>query len=185
VLSGLRSLLAVAIVGVALIAAGCGGSDESSVSATEEWAGGLCSALVAWTDSITATGESLGDPSSLSVDSFQAAMGDAVDATSTLVDDVRALGAPDSESGAQAQEALESIADALADDAAELETQLDEAGDGVTGILSTISAITGTLTSMSTVVSDLFTSLGEIDAEGEFEQAFEAADSCQPLINPS
>ncbi len=183
--SRLRATLVVATAGIALIVAGCGGSDESSTSAAEEWAGGLCTALTEWTDTITATGESLGDPTSLSIDSVKEAFGEAVDATNALVDDVRALGAPDTESGAEAQDALESTADALADDVADLEAQLDEADDGVAGLLATVTAISGTLSGMSTVVSDLFSTLGELDAEAELEQAFTDADACQPIINPS
>jgi len=183
--SRLRATLVVATAGIALVVAGCGGSDESSTSATEEWAGSLCSALTQWTDAITATGESLGDPTSLSVDSVKEAFGEAVDATNTLVEDVRALGAPDTEAGAEAKDALDSTADALADDVADLEAQLDEAGEGAAGVIATVTAISGTLSGMSTVVSDLFSTLGELDAEAELEQAFTDADACQPIINPS
>ena len=52
-----------------------------------------------------------------------------IDATSTLADDVRGLGAPDTESGEQAQETVTELADTLQTDAATLQSALDEAGD--------------------------------------------------------
>jgi hypothetical protein len=178
-------LLGTLAVTVSLVAAGCGGSSSDDASATEQWANGLCSALVTWTDTITAAGGVLQDPGSLSADSFKSAIEDSIDATETLVDDVRSLGAPETDAGEEAQDAVELAADSLSESAEQLQGDLDDAGNGLTGLLSKVTAITRTVSGMSTTVSQLFSSFGEIDAGGELEEAFQDADECQPIVNPS
>lgn len=174
-----------ASVALLALAAGCGGSSDET-SATETWANGVCSALQTWTDSVQSTASTLQDPSSLSADSVTAALNDVIDATSTLASDVKSLGPPETESGQQAQETLNQLAGTLEDDAGTLQDLLDSGGgSGINGLLDQISAVTKTLSSMASAVTQAFEDLQNLDAKGELQDAFENADSCDSLTSGS
>lgn len=173
----MRPLGALTLVSLALLAAGCGGSEED---ATVAWAGDLCSALTTWTASVEAAATTIrASPSS---DSLRAAVDAVIEATGTLADDVKGLGRPETDAGQQAEETLAGLADSLEEDANTLQQTLDQAGGGgLTGLLEAVPAITGTFASMANAVGQAFTDLEQVDAKGELEQAFEDAESCEPF----
>ena len=99
------------VVGVSLIAAGCGGSSDSTstdASPTSEWADGLCSAINTWTASISSIGDTIksGD---ISKDSLTSAVDDAKSATETLTSDLEGLGKPDTEAGQEAKDSIDKL----------------------------------------------------------------------------
>src|SRR5829696_2101279 len=110
-------LLALPLV-VAVVAAGCGGDDDTS--ATEQWAGDVCSAISGWTTSLRETADSL-TAGSIGEDGIQTAVADVKAATSTLADDLKSLGPPETESGDQAKEALDELASQIEDDVGTIE----------------------------------------------------------------
>jgi ABC-type transporter Mla subunit MlaD len=174
--------LAVVVAALALVAAGCGGSDDET-SATQEWADGFCTSLTAWTDSLTDIGSSLTDTSNLSADGIKGIVDDAVDSTRQFVDDVTSLGAPETESGAEAQQALETLADQLDESVQTLEDEFSEGADSLTGALSKVSAVTAAVAEMGEDVGTALSSLEEIDAEGELEDTFEQTESCSSFTS--
>ncbi len=161
----------------ALLVAGCGGSSEES--ATTQWADGLCSALTTWTSSVSSVGDTLkqGD---LSKDSLKTAADEVTGATSTLADDLKGLGKPDTEAGQQAKDSLDQLAGELETDVKQIEGEVDDVS-GVSGVTSALSAVTKTLTTMGSQVSSTFTELENLDAKGELEDAFQQASSCDEL----
>ncbi len=178
----MRIAVGIVIAAVALLGAGCGSSDSGG--GTEAWANDLCSSLQTWSESVQAAGATLQDTSSLSPDAIGGAIEGVVDATSTLADDVKRLGRPDTESGEQAEETVTALADTLQTDADTLQKALDDAGDaGLTGLLEQISTITKTLGSMASAVGQAFTDLQELDVQGELESAFTDADSCADFVS--
>ena len=109
----MRSVFAVSVVAVALLAAGCGSSDGSGDEATptEEWASSVCSALTTWSEAIKEVGTTL--QASPTADGLEEAADQAKSATETLVDDLEAAGRPDTEAGQEAQDALQTASDDL------------------------------------------------------------------------
>jgi methyl-accepting chemotaxis protein len=173
--------IAALVVVFAVAVAGCGGSDDES--GAQQWADGFCTSLTSWTDSLQQIGSSLTDTSSLSVDSVTQAVDDAVSATEELVGEVKDLGPPDTESGQEAQDAIEGLANELDDS---VQTLSDEFGDGsqsLTQMLSKISDVTGTLATMASDVRSTFQQLGDIDAKGELSDAIEQSDSCDAFTS--
>jgi hypothetical protein len=171
----ISGLLVVCMAAVAL-AGGCGGDDDSGSSAATEWADGLCSAITDWTESVQATSNSLkgGD---LSEDSLKDAADDFKSATQEFVDDVRGLGTPDTDSGEQAKEEIDQLADSVDENVKKIEDAVDD-GEG---LATTVSAVTTALSSMGAQLSAAFTSLEQLDPGGELEQAFRDADACDEL----
>ena len=116
----------------------------------------------------------------LSKETLQGAADDATSATQTLVDDLKGLGKPDTEAGAEAQGALNELADDLQKDVADIDSAI---GDSSANTLSTISTVSTTLVTMGNQLSSTFTKLQSLDAKGELESAFKQADSCKALTN--
>lgn len=175
-MTGRRLVVSGLLVGV--LAAGCGGDDDGG-SATTEWANGLCEAISTWGDSITATGESLRSGAT-NADDLREAVDEFQNATETFVDDIRDLDPPDTESGQQAQETLEQLADDVDENVTKVREAVDDA-EGASEILEAATSISGTLSTMGQQLSSTFAELQQLDAEGELEEAFREADACDEL----
>ena len=87
---------------------------------TEEWAGSVCTSLSDWRESIASL-HAEGEP--LTADSLRDKLGDASDATSDLVTQLRDLGPPDLESSEELEQQLDASVD-------ELESSFDSVKDG-------------------------------------------------------
>ena len=172
-------LLALPVLFLALLAAGCGGDDDGGGgSSATDWANGLCSAITQWTESVQETSASL-QGGNLSEDSLKDAADDFKSATQEFVDEVRGLGAPDTEAGDEAKEQLDELADSVDENVKELE----DAVEGGRGLAATVSAVTGALSAMGQQLAAAFSSLEQLDAGGELEDAFRDAESCDELSN--
>ena len=162
----------------ASLAAGCGGDGGGNSSATS-WAGDVCSAITTWKDSITSTTDSL-KGGNLNEGSLKSAVDDIAGATSDFVDDVRGLGPPDTESGQQAKESLDQLADDADENLSTVQNAVDDVSDP-SGIVAAITTISGAVTTMSQQFSSTFTDLKQLDPGGDLETAFNEADSCNDL----
>jgi prophage DNA circulation protein len=170
---------AVLLVAVA-IAAGCGGSDSSSEDATTEWANSLCSSILTWTNSISQIGETLtNDPS---VSSLQSAAEEAQSATETFVDDLKDAGKPELDAADEVQQTVSTLTDQLSTDVAAIE-EATQGLSGVAGLPAAVTAIVTSLSNMGSQVTAAFSSLEQLDAKGELEDAFTQASACSDLTN--
>jgi ABC-type transporter Mla subunit MlaD len=173
-MSRVLALAAVPLSALALVASGCGGDDGGG--AATEWAGDVCTAITTWTDAIGDAVNSV-QGTGLSRDAVESAADDAREATETFADDLRGLGAPDTEAGDEARDTVEQLAD-------DIEQELDELGENVSnasGIVDAVTAVTSTLTAMSDQLSSTLEQLEQLDVRGELEDAFEEAPACDEL----
>ncbi len=168
------------LLAAALLAAGCGGGDDDTPSAND-WANEVCSAMTTWIGSTSSAIESLGD-GGLSEDGLQDAVDDVRAASETLVDDLQQAGRPDTEAGQEAEALLDGLADDVDENVQELEQTVDDV-TGANDVLNAISLITGTLSTMADQVGEAFEQLGQLDAAGELQNAFEESDDCSDLLN--
>jgi cytochrome c556 len=174
------ALAAVAVV-LAFAAVGCGGDDsEPEGSSTTEWANDLCTAVTSWTDALEAEGGAL--TSSPSVESLQEAASGLESATDNFLDEVRALGEPETEAGTEARAAVEELADTIEAEKQEIRDAVDDAS-GITGVTSAISAVAASLTAMGEAFEQTFERIEDLDTGGELQQAFEEADACDELVS--
>ena len=186
----MRGLLAVPVLAMAIIAAGCGGGSSSSsgtggeIAATpaEDWANSVCQAFVDWNNSIQAAGQGISQ--NPTEDGIRTAGDDIQSATDALVEDLRGLGRPDTESGQQAKAAVDQLATSLETSLQEITDAMDNAS-GTSGAVNAASTIASTLVEMGQEVSTAFTKLEDVDAQGELEDAFTSADSCAGLTTTS
>lgn len=173
------------VASLALVAAGCGGSDESSTaSSTVEWADGLCTAITSWKDELEQIGAQFTDLSSLSQQGLDEAANDVRKANETLVDDLESLGAPDTESGQEAKNAIDGLATTVEADLSEIEDTVDGIS-GITGIPAAAVTISSALSSMASASSSTIQTIEDADVKGELQDAFEQADSCSDIANSS
>ncbi len=167
------------VAGIVILAAGCGG-DDSETSASTQWADGVCSALTTWQDDIVSTASTLKDNPSR--DGFEEAANEAKSSTETLVDTVKGLGAPDTESGDQAKATIDTLTTELQSDVDTISSAVSDAS-GVQGLLDAVSTVTATVSKMTSQLTsslDDLSSLGEVD--DELRQSFDDASSCDGLI---
>ncbi len=163
-------LLAVVLALATTVAlAGCGGDEES---ATEQWAGEVCSQLSTWVTGVEEAVKPLTDnPLSLDKTAVQMATEDVKGATDELVDSLADLGRPETESGAQAKSELDDLG-------TELQQQLDEFEQEADAGSVSIVTVTTALATASAAVKSTFESLQSIDSDGELRDGFENAESC-------
>jgi len=168
------------VASVGLVAAGCGGGDESSsATPTVDWADGFCTATTSWTDELQAIGDRFDDSSSLSLDTVEEAVGDARDATQSFLDDVRALGRPDTQSGQQAVDELNELATELESSVDRIEEEVSGAS-GITGAISASAVVVVEVAKMALAVQSTRSRI-EGDVSSELQDAFKQADSCDGI----
>ena len=179
------ALLAV-LVAAAALAGGCGGSSDSSSGTTtsaEDWANSLCTDIKTWTTSIQSAIEPLksGD---VSKSSLQSATTDMKDATSTFVDDIKSLGAPDTEGGQKAKESLDNLADELSSGIDEIKQSVENIS-GVQGAVTAMSSVQTTVQKMGTDAQTALNDVEQADVKGELEDALKNAPACKELQSSS
>ncbi|MBA3374644.1 MAG: hypothetical protein H0U00_02315 [Actinobacteria bacterium] len=173
-------LLAV-VLALALVSAACGGNgDESSATPTDEWAEGYCAAIVDWATELRLASDQLQDYRSLSQEDFEQAGADIRTATQAFTAELRELGAPDTNFGEAARQAVGTFATAAESDLADIQRAV-EGISGLTGISKAVVSITSALTSMNMAFTTMVKSLRKIDPEKELQSALEDAESCDDL----
>lgn len=175
--------LGVVAAAAAVAAGGCGGDDSSGTPAATEWAGGLCTAVTTWKDSVTGATDSL-QGGNVTADSLKSAAADVEDATRTLADDLKGLGRPDTEAGQQAQETIDTLSGQLSDGADTIESAVEDAS-GVSGALQAVSTVSSAFVTMGKQVSTAVSDIQGLEGGQELKDAFQQADSCSSYVSGS
>lgn len=175
-----RILLAGTVVALALVAAGCGGSDSSDEDPTAAWASGFCTAVTGWTDELESVTSSFSDTSNLSQDGLQSAADDVKGATQQLVDDLQDLGAPETEGGDEIKSSIDSLSTTLETEAANIDEAV-QGISGITGIPSAVTEITTSLSAMGTAFSTMLQTIDDADVGDELQTALEDSPECADI----
>ena len=167
-------------VTLAFAAAGCGGDSSES----EQWASSVCSTVSDWQGKIEQAAQEvqteLQSPSLSSVGAIETQIQSAVTATQKLSTDLKAIGAPDVDSGQQAKQQVDALASQLQSavnlakntvDALPEDANLNQLAQK---LLPLAPAIQSLATSTSNTVKAIQTSSDEL------KQGFEDADACKP-----
>ncbi len=174
-------IAAILVLALAGVAAGCGGDDETESDPTAAWADGFCSAVTDWTDEMrTITSQFTDNTSNLSEDGLQSAATDAQTATQTLVDELRDLGAPETDSGQEVKDALDTLSTTLEDETAEIEDTANGVSS-ITELPSAISTILSSLSALGASVAETLQTIDDADASGELRTALEDSPECADI----
>jgi hypothetical protein len=167
-------LLLLPVLVAALLAAGCGSSDDET-SGANDWASSVCSAVSTWKTSVSSAATSL-QGGNLSENSLESAFDDVTDATKTLADDLKDAGKPDTADGQKAKGVVDQLAGEIEDGAQEISDAIDGGSP-----LEAISTITGTLATMGDQVGAAVDQLEQLEPAGELKDALNNADECSSL----
>ncbi len=154
---------------------------------TEEWAGSVCTSLSDWQESITSLADTGGEP--LTADSLRDKLGDASDATSDLVSQLRDLGPPDIESGDELEQQLDASTDELESSFESVKASAEDVADAPDEFLQQLAALSSDFAALQTAISGTVTTLQNADvtesSKAELQQAFTDAPSCESLRSES
>jgi hypothetical protein len=177
----IRLTLALVVLTAAVAAAGCGGgkssSSSSDTSSADDWANGLCSALVTWTNSVKSATGSL--KAGVSKESLESATGDIENASNTLVTDLKDLGKPDTKAGQDAKDAVDQVSGQIEQDVKNMQNAVDKAS--ATGVAAAASSVAATLTTMASQIGSAAAKIGDADSGGELNKAFQNSSACKKL----
>ena len=169
--TGAALLAVVAVLGVA----GCGGDDESS---SEAYANDVCSSVNTWVEDVQGAIGSIRESGlSTTQSEIDTAVQDVASATTNLTEDLRNLGAPDTEAGDQAKSDVQELGNELERQIETVQTAV-ASGGSVVSIASTVSTA---LSQALTAVQTTFQELRNLDASEELREAFEDSDDCNSL----
>ena len=155
---------------------------------TEEWASSVCTSLSDWRESIVSLTDAGGEP--LTADSLRDKLGDASDATSDLVTQLRDLGPPDLESGEELEQQLDASVDELESSFDSVKDGAEEVADAPAGeFIQQLAALEPDFAALQTAISGTVTTLQNADvaesSKAELQQAFADAPSCESLRSES
>ena len=179
-----RAVLAIVpLVALVAIGAGCGGSDsESETDPVATWASDFCTSVSDWKTELESITSGFSDPSNLSEENIRSAADEAKSATDTLRDELRGLGAPDTDSGQEVQDAVDSFSSTVEDET----EKIQEAAEGVSNLTELPAAISTISTSVSTIITagtEAKQTVEDADAGGELRTAFEDSPECDDLTS--
>jgi hypothetical protein len=171
---------AILLASAVVLFAACGGENDSV--SVDEYASDLCTALIAWTETVRTSQTELQEsaqPGQSPEDDRQALqdfVDEAVDASDRLVEDLEAAGMPDTENG---EEAANAFRTAAADTRSELEDAQDEVAELPTDSAQAYrSAVDEFVAELSATLDGIDDQLQDVDAP-ELEQALDEASACQ------
>ena len=165
---------------LALAAAGCGGSEPS---ASEQWAGDVCSSVSDWQDQIeqSAAGirEQIQSPGADTLSAIESEIQDAADASTQLADELRSAEPPDTDAGEQAQREIESLATQVEDTVDKTKETIDNLPENasLTEVAQAVGPLLPSIQALATNVSVTIKSVKERGSE--LKEGFDKADSCE------
>ena len=174
---------ALATLALVLAVAGCGGG---SGSATEEaWASEVCTNIASWRTEVEAITRNAADaitkPGATRADVEQA-VENGLDATTTLVDELRASVPPDTPEGDQAKAAVDAFLEDVQASDDEVRTALAGLPEGA-GLTEVVTELSGLATNLQRTIASgksLVTELTQLG--GAMKDGLEDAASCQELL---
>lgn len=181
-----RLAVAGLVAGLAVAVTGCGESDDGSgdePTAAESWAADMCSTVGAWTTTMTEARSTLSEPRDLSANEIEATFSEVRTATSTLVDELGDLGAPDTDAGDEAEELVSSLSDDLQEQADVVEDATSDEPQGMGERLTRASTVTGAVAQMISDTQTAVTDIRALDGAQELEDAISSESSCQDLTS--
>ena len=153
-------------------------------SAEEAWAEELCTSVGSWTAEVESiarnAADALTEPGATRAD-VETAVQNGLDATDTLIQELRASVPPDTPEGDQAKAAVDAFLDEVRASDDEVRTALAGIPEGA-GLAEIVAELSGLATSLQQTVDSGRTLVSDIQQLGSaLKDGFENADSCEEL----
>jgi hypothetical protein len=168
-----------ATVALAVIAAGCGGGQ----SAEEKWADNVCTDITNWQSQVKKSSndikEQLQSPTAGMLAAVNTEIQEAVDATTELATNLKALEPASGDEGAQAKQQLDALTTQLETTTSQAKQTVDSVPEGASAseTLQTLAPLGPALQSLSVNTSN---TLASLKASGQkIKEGFDKADSCE------
>jgi len=159
-----------------LVLAGCGGGDDESSS--EAYANDVCTSMNTWVEDVQgAIGSVRESGLSTTKSQIETAVQDVASATTNLTEDLRNLGAPDTEAGSEARDELQDFGN-------EVERQIETVQTAIaseTSVVAIAATVSTALSQTLTAAQETYQQLQGLDASEELREAFEDSDACDTL----
>ena len=164
-----------------LAVAGCGGG---GTSVEEAWAEEVCASVGSWKAEVESIARNAADvltePGATRAD-VETAVENGLDATDTLIQELRASVPPDTPEGDQAKAAVDAFLDDVRASDDEVRTALAGVPEGA-GLAEIVAELSGLATSIQQTVESGRTLVSDIQQLGSaLKDGFENADSCEEL----
>jgi hypothetical protein len=178
-------VLVLAVVAVLVLGVSACGGGKPAASATEQWAGGVCSAFTTWKDSLDGIKSDLKSAGlgGLSGNALTKAANQADDATKTLVQSLKKLGVPETAQSQAAKKNLTALENSLTQGLTSIEDALKSGDTSLTGVATTLATVTTELGNMATALSTSVGSLKQLNPGSDLEKAFKQAPSCSAYVS--
>jgi hypothetical protein len=168
----IRAIL-ICVVGSLVLAAGCGGEEES---ASEAWTNDFCSAAADWRASLEEIVGQFQSPSDLNADSIQGAIDDGLAATDSFLNEVDELGAPETEASQEAAGILDSMTSSVQTTADELRSTF-EGSDSLQDLIAKAGQAGSQIGQLEQELQSGLAQLQELDS-GELGSELESNEDC-------
>jgi hypothetical protein len=163
--------LSICLAALAAVLASCGGEDEPPAQA---WADDVCTRINTWGQELRdiATGGSVAE--------IQQALDQAVSATGDLVTDLREIGPPDTESGAEAKAEVDALAESTQERVERVRAEAEDA-EGSSDLLQLAANVATELDAAQQEARATFDRVSDLDASGELREGIESSEACDEL----
>jgi hypothetical protein len=153
---------------------------DDGETASEKWAGDVCGAVASWEDSISTIATDFSDGISREVVSEKVA--DAGDATKELVDELKDIGAPETDSGDEAKAAIEQLTDDIESTVDAIKGEVEALpGSGAEGLTTGVEEIRTELDELAVEARTTLEQIRQFDPADELMEAIESNETCQGL----
>ena len=173
----MRRAVLVAALGLAVLAAGCGGDDSSP----EGWADDFCTAVEDWRERVQDAAGQLAEPSTLSEEELDDSIRQAVAASDDLLADLGELGPPEVEARDEIERELDHLESILRERATNARAGIDQPAGSVSEALARLAALSRELSAAAASIELTIQKLQALDPAGELKQALESSDACESL----
>jgi hypothetical protein len=175
--------LSICVVAAALALAGCGGDDQPQAEGGDEptaqaWADEVCTRIDGWQqelrDIVAAEEEGSG------MEAVRQKLDRAAAATDDLLTDLQGIGAPDTESGSEAKDEVDALAESTKERVDRIRTDAEDA-EGAGDALQIAASIATELDEAQQEARATFDRVQDLDPAGELRDGIESSESCDEL----
>jgi hypothetical protein len=171
-------LALIPLLAALVLAAGCGGDGDDNgddQSSPEAWSDDFCSAAADWRTSLDDVISGI-SPSDLSAEGVRDAIDEGLEATESFLDEIRGLGAPETEAGQEVEAIVDSTAESVQTTVDDLRATFDE-DDSLQDLITKIPQAAAQIEQLESELSSSLDEIRNLDT-GELKSELDSNEEC-------